>query len=123
AIQTATQAVVREMQESSEVAAQSQSLATQADQALARIAERVGQINEMNLVIASAAEEQAQVAREVDRNLVAIRDIALQSAAGAEQTSASSDELSRLATDLNRLTSRFRLCGESDHPACRHHQR
>jgi len=109
AIQTATQAVVQEMQESSAMAEQSQSLATQADQALARIAERVGQINEMNLVIASAAEEQAQVAREVDRNLVAIRDIALQSAAGAEQTSASSDELSRLATDLNRLTSRFRL--------------
>src|SRR5690606_33954647 len=90
AIQTATQAVVREMQESSEVAAQSQSMASEADQALARIAERVGQINEMNLVIASAAEEQAQVAREVDRNLVAIRDIALQSAAGAQQTSTAS---------------------------------
>ncbi|HLT05044.1 MAG TPA: methyl-accepting chemotaxis protein [Pseudomonas sp.] len=109
AIQTATQAVVREMQESSEVAAQSQSMASEADQALARIAERVGQINEMNLVIASAAEEQAQVAREVDRNLVAIRDIALQSAAGAQQTSTASDELTRLATDLNQLISRFRL--------------
>ena len=109
AIQTATQAVVREMQGSSEVAAQSQSMASEADQALARIAERVGQINEMNLVIASAAEEQAQVAREVDRNLVAIRDIALQSAAGAQQTSTASDELTRLATDLNQLISRFRL--------------
>ena len=109
AIQAATQAAVREMHESGEVAARSQSMAGQADEALARIAERVSQINEMNLVIASAAEEQAQVAREVDRNLVTIRDIAQQSAAGARQTSAASDELARLATDLNRLTSRFRL--------------
>lgn len=109
AIQAATQAAVQDMQESSEVAAQSQSMASQADQALARIAERVGQINEMNLVIASAAEEQAQVAREVDRSLVTIRDIALQSSAGAQQTSTASDELTRLASDLNTLTNRFRL--------------
>ena len=109
AIQAATQAAVKEMHESSDVAAHSQDMAGQADQALARIAERVSQINEMNLVIASAAEEQAQVAREVDRNLVTIRDIAQQSAAGAQQTSAASDELARLATDLNRLTGRFQL--------------
>src|SRR5690606_1195509 len=109
AIQTATQAVVQEMQESSAMAEQSQSLATQADQALGRIAERVGQVNGMNLVIASAAAEQGQVAREGDRNLVTIRDIAQQSAAGARQSSAASDELARLATDLSRLTSRFRL--------------
>ncbi len=109
AIQTATQAAVREMHESSEVATHSQGMAGRADQALGRIAERISQINEMNLVIASAAEEQAQVAREVDRNLVTIRDIAQQSAAGAQQTSAASDELARLATDLNRLTSRFQL--------------
>ena len=63
----------------------------------------------MNLVIASAAEEQAQVAREVDRSLVTIRDIALQSSAGAQQTSTASDELTRLASDLNTLTNRFRL--------------
>ena len=109
AIQSATQAAVKDMQESGEVAGNSQRMAGQADQALARIAERVSQINEMNLVIASAAEEQAQVAREVDRNLVTIRDIAQQSAAGAQQTSAASDELARLATDLNRLTGRFQL--------------
>jgi methyl-accepting chemotaxis protein len=68
----------------------------------------IGQINERNLVIASAAEEQAQVAREVDSNLVAIRDLSAQSAAGALQTNAASHELSRLAVDLNDLVSRFR---------------
>lgn len=68
AIQSATTASVEEMQQSSQFAQHSQGLAGEADQALGLIAERVEQIDEMNLVIASAAEEQAQVAREVDRN-------------------------------------------------------
>jgi methyl-accepting chemotaxis protein len=67
----------------------------------------IGQINERNLVIASAAEEQAQVAREVDSNLVAIRDLSAQSAAGALQTNAASHELSRLAAELSALVARF----------------
>ncbi|EXF95354.1 hypothetical protein HK44_025990 [Pseudomonas fluorescens HK44] len=67
------------------------------------------EINERNLVIASAAEEQAQVAREVDRNLVNIRDLSVQSATGANQTSAASNELSRLALDLNNMVGRFSL--------------
>ena len=108
-IQSATQEAVREMRESSEVAVRTQSIAGHADDALSRIAERISQINEMNLVIASAAEEQAQVAREVDRNLVAIGDIAHQNAAGTQQATAASDELARLATQLNQLTNRFSL--------------
>jgi methyl-accepting chemotaxis protein len=67
------------------------------------------EINERNLVIASAAEEQAQVAREVDRNLVNIRDLSTQSATGAHQTTAASSELSRLAVDLNGMVARFRV--------------
>ncbi len=109
AIQSASQESVGAMQQSSEFANRSQELASEADNALALIAERISQINEMNLVIASAAEEQAQVAREVDRNLVAIRDIAEQSADGASQTSTASDELARLAGQLSQMVSRFRL--------------
>jgi methyl-accepting chemotaxis protein len=55
----------------------------------------------------SASEEQAQVSREVDRNLVNIRDLASQSSTGANQTSAASHELSRLAVDLNAMVARF----------------
>nr|WP_252272111.1 methyl-accepting chemotaxis protein [Pseudomonas subflava] len=109
AIQSASRESVDAMGQSSEFASRSSEMATQADSALALIAERVGQINEMNLVIASAAEEQAQVAREVDRNLVAIRDIAAQNATGAHETSVASDQLARLATDLNGMVQRFRL--------------
>jgi methyl-accepting chemotaxis protein len=49
------------------------------------------------------------VAREVDRNLLNIQDLSTQSAAGATQTSASSQELSRLATSFNALVAQFRL--------------
>jgi methyl-accepting chemotaxis protein len=44
--------------------------------ALEQITQSIHQINERNPVIASASEEQAQVSREVDRNLVNIRDLA-----------------------------------------------
>lgn len=77
--------------------------------ALVQIAETVAGINERNLVIASASEEQAQVAREIDRNLVNIRDLSVQTSAGAQQTSIATQELTRLAVDLNGLVSRFKM--------------
>ena len=84
-------------------------LAERAGDALQTITASVHEIHERNLVIASAAEEQAQVAREVDRNLVNIRDLSVRSAAGADQTSASSHELSKLANALQGLVQRFRV--------------
>ncbi len=71
------------------------------------IAAAISLINERNLVIASASEQQAQVAREVDRNLTNIRDLALQTSAGANQTNAASQAMSQLAIDLNGLVGRF----------------
>ena len=100
---------VRAMGKSQAIAVSTQTLATDAGLALERISEGVSQINERNLVIASAAEEQAQVAREVDRNLVNIQDLSAQTAAGANQTSASSQELSRLAVSFNAMVGKFTL--------------
>lgn len=84
-------------------------VARAAGMALDEIAQSISAINERNLVIASASEEQANVAREVDRNLLNIRDLSQQSSAGADQTSAASQELSRLAVDLNGVVQRFQL--------------
>jgi methyl-accepting chemotaxis protein len=97
------------MQASSTRAATTLALAERAGEALQTITDSVHQIHERNLVIASAAEEQAQVAREVDRNLVNIRDLSVRSAAGANQTSASSHELSRLANSLSTMVQRFQV--------------
>lgn len=106
-IQQGTDQAVSSMQQSNTRARSTLDLAKSAGMALEEIASAFTLINERNLVIASASEEQAQVSREVDRNLVNIRDLATQSAAGANQTSAASHELSRLAVDLNGMVARF----------------
>ncbi|KAA8561265.1 Methyl-accepting chemotaxis protein McpQ [Pseudomonas extremaustralis] len=108
-VQAGADGAVAAMNKSLSWANNTQTLAQNAGQALERITASVASINERNLVIASASEEQAQVAREVDRNLLNIQDLSTQTAAGANQTNASSQDLSRLATSFNRLVSKFQL--------------
>ncbi|MDF2073542.1 methyl-accepting chemotaxis protein [Pseudomonas mendocina] len=108
-IQRETEQAVQAMDTSMQRAGSTLDLAQSAGQALEEITQSISAINERNLVIASASEQQAQVAREVDRNLVNIRDLSLQSSAGADQTTAASQELSQLAIGLNHLVTRFRL--------------
>ena len=108
-IQGGTEHAVDSMRNSTERAESTLSIAKGAGLALETINSAIVEINERNLVIASAAEEQAQVAREVDRNLINIRDLSVQSATGASQTSSASNELARLAVDLNTMVSRFSL--------------
>ncbi|MHC6226848.1 methyl-accepting chemotaxis protein [Pseudomonas sp. X10] len=108
-IQSGTDRAVGAMHDSQGRANSTLDVARAADEALEIITESITSINQKNLVIASASEEQAQVAREVDRNLVNIRDLSMQTAAGANQTSAASQELSRLAVELNGMVSKFRV--------------
>ncbi|MCP1445385.1 methyl-accepting chemotaxis protein [Pseudomonas sp. GGS8] len=106
-IQNGTGEAVSSMQQSNQRTQSTLEMARAAGVALEQITQSIHLINERNLVIASASEEQAQVSREVDRNLVNIRDLATQSAAGANQTSAATHELSRLAVNLNAMVARF----------------
>lgn len=106
-IQNGTGQAVESMQQSNQRTQSTLELARAAGVALEQITQSIQLINERNLVIASASAEQAQVSREVDRNLVNIRDLASQSSTGANQTSAASHELSRLAVDLNAMVARF----------------
>ncbi len=108
-IQHGTGQTVNALLTSADQARQTREQAQAASGALETIAQSVSGIDERNLVIASAAEEQAQVAREVDRNLVRIRDLSVQTATGAEQTRAASQQLSELAVQLNGQIRRFRV--------------
>jgi methyl-accepting chemotaxis protein len=108
-VQRGADGAVNAMGKSLALATQTQDLAQDAGSALQKITDGVSIINERNLVIASASEEQAQVAREVDRNLTNIQDLSTQSAAGANQTSAASQELSRLAGSFSTLVAQFKL--------------
>jgi len=108
-VQTSADQAVKAMGKSQSLVTDTQALAQATGQSLELIAEGIAQINERNLVIASASEEQAHVAREVDRNLVNIQDLSTRTAAGAHQTNASTQELSNLAVSFNTLVSRFKL--------------
>ncbi|WP_248798155.1 methyl-accepting chemotaxis protein [Pseudomonas sp. MWU13-2105] len=108
-IQQGTHQTVEALLTSADQARQTQVQAQAANDALSTIAHAVSGINERNMVIASAAQEQSEVAREVDRNLVRIHDLSIQTSAGAEQTHTASQELSRLAGDLSDLVNRFKV--------------
>ncbi|KAF1033708.1 MAG: Methyl-accepting chemotaxis protein McpQ [Pseudomonas sp.] len=108
-IQQGTQDTVEALNSSAEHAGQTLQRANSAGSALEKITAAISQISQRNLVIASSAEQQALVARDVDRSLVNIRDLSTQTAAGASQTSSASQELSRLAVNLNGLVTRFVL--------------
>lgn len=84
-------------------------LARRAGVALDSITRTVSDIQNMNLQIATAAEQQSTVAEEINRSVLNVRDVAEQSAAASEQTAAASGELARLGTRLQAQVGRFRL--------------
>lgn len=108
-IQTGTGNAVTSMSQTSLQARQTLEMANSAGKVLGEITDSLSQINERNLMIATAAEEQAQVAREVDRNLVSIRDLSSEASEGSSQTAIATAELTKLAIDLNHLTKQFTL--------------
>lgn len=107
-VETETANAVNNMSQSNLRAMETLTVANEAGQALTEIASLINDISQQNLTIAAAAEEQATVARTVDSSLVSIRDLSVQTAAGSQQTSASSAELARLAEKLNELISHFK---------------
>ncbi|MGJ7515672.1 methyl-accepting chemotaxis protein [Pseudomonas baetica] len=106
-IQSGAEQAVLAMSHSCTNAQDTLGVAQEAGTALADIAKSITEINERNFLIATASEEQAQVARSVDTNLVSIRDLSIQTSSGASQTATASNELSKLAVEMAELTRRF----------------
>jgi len=63
----------------------------------------------MNIQIASAAEEQSAVAKEINRRVTSINDVGQDTAESAQQSSEAANELANLAGRLKQLTDRFRI--------------
>ncbi|MBY8944960.1 methyl-accepting chemotaxis protein [Pseudomonas sp. SH10-3B] len=106
-IQTCSSEAVSSMALNRNEAVDSLKIAHEAGLAITQITEAIADINDRNLLIATASEEQAHVARSVDQNLISIRDLSIQSSSAAGQTSIASQELSRLAVDLKQIVSKF----------------
>ena len=107
-LQTGAHEAVQLMGESREFSQNGVEQTLKAGDALKGIVNAVATINDMNIQIASAAEEQGAVAEEINRNVVTISEIADQTTEGAEQTDQASGDLARLAVDLQTLVSQFK---------------
>ncbi len=83
--------------------------ARQAGESLQTINQSVGTITDMNMQIASAAEEQSSVAEEINRNVVNINELMQQTAEGAHQIAQASETLGAVSDRLERLVGQFRL--------------
>ncbi|NMY12156.1 methyl-accepting chemotaxis protein [Pseudomonas veronii] len=76
---------------------------------LEQISNAVATINDMNAMIASAAEEQSSVAEEISRNVTNVSQIAEKTSEASRQNVATSTQLASLASQLQRLMHMFRL--------------
>ena len=85
-----------------------------AGHSLEAITDSVAAISEMNMQIASASEEQAVVADEINKNVVNITRISSETADAAHRTSETSGGLANLAMELRGLIAQFKLAGQSD---------
>jgi methyl-accepting chemotaxis protein len=83
--------------------------AAKAGVSLASITEMVYRIKDMNTQIASAAEEQSATTEEINRNVTNISEVAAETSQGATQTAVASDQLARLAANLQDLVGKFKI--------------
>ncbi|ATN10901.1 chemotaxis protein [Pseudomonas sp. FDAARGOS_380] len=108
-IQSGTRGVVATMHSSQHQAQSNAGQIHQAVQALGKISDAVTVISDMNLQIASAAEQQSAVAEEVNRNVSAIRTVTETLTGQATESAAISSQLNALASQQMKLMDQFRV--------------
>ncbi|QXH60931.1 methyl-accepting chemotaxis protein [Pseudomonas azerbaijanorientalis] len=108
-IQSGTRGVVATMHSSQTQAHSNAGQIQQAVQALSKISDAVTVISDMNLQIASAAEQQSAVAEEVNRNVSAIRTVTETLTGQATESAQISSQLNTLTTHQMKLMDQFRV--------------
>ncbi|WP_017901861.1 methyl-accepting chemotaxis protein [Pseudomonas asplenii] len=109
ALQSGTRDAVDFMQESSFKADDCVQQAQEAGAALAEITGAVAQMRESNTQIAVAAEQQSQVAEEMNRAVVSIRDVTENTVQQTVDSASTSNELATLAGELNKAIGQLKL--------------
>ncbi|BBH46489.1 methyl-accepting chemotaxis protein [Pseudomonas sp. KU43P] len=97
------------MQQSRETASRTAEDAVAANQTLDRIREAIQRINDMNLQIAAAAEQQSVTSEEINRNTTTIRDISLAVSGSADKQVAQCSVMVEHVGQQDRLLSRFKI--------------
>ncbi|WP_426142792.1 methyl-accepting chemotaxis protein [Pseudomonas sp. DWP3-1-2] len=109
ALQAGTRDAVDFMQDSSFKADECVQQAQEAGDALAAIAGAVAQMRESNTQIAVAAQQQSQVAEEMNRAVVSIRDVTERTVNQTVDSATTSGELATLAGELNKAIGQLKL--------------
>ncbi|MFJ9992448.1 methyl-accepting chemotaxis protein [Pseudomonas putida] len=109
ALQDGTRDAVEYMQESSYKADDCVRQAREAGDALAEITRAVAQMRESNTQIAVAAEQQSQVAEEMNRAVVSIRDVTEETVQQTVGSATTSNALATLAGELNKAIGQLKL--------------
>ncbi|MCK4841793.1 MAG: methyl-accepting chemotaxis protein [Methylococcales bacterium] len=77
--------------------------------ALEQITQAITIIDDMTAQIASASEQQSEVAEEINRNIIAISSSAKDTVAASSQSATAGDKMAELATDLTNAIGRFKF--------------
>jgi len=108
-LQSGAKDAVKAMERGKQMASASVEKAEQAGSSLSGITGAVSQIADMNTMIATAAEEQSQVAESINRNVVAINDLSVHATEGAEQIANASTDLEQLSERLQKIVGSFKI--------------
>ncbi len=108
-LQSGANNAVEVMEESHIQAKNSVDQASKTGEALQKITSAVNTINQMNLQISNAAEQQTSVAHEIDVNLNQINQASHESVSHAGEASQESENLSQLAAHLQELMTQFKV--------------
>jgi methyl-accepting chemotaxis protein len=114
-IQAETKSAVTAMQAGTKEVELGVELTTQAGSSLRDIIDVSEQVGDMVTHIATAATQQSATTGEINRNIEQIAHITASSATGAQQTTSALQDLSALASNLQRLVGQFRLRSEGNH--------
>lgn len=80
-----------------------------ASNAFASITNGINTMNNMNTQIASAANTQSEVARDINQNIENIAEVAITTEHGAKQSYVASDDLTHVVTQLQSLVNQFKV--------------
>ncbi|VAW53992.1 Methyl-accepting chemotaxis sensor/transducer protein [hydrothermal vent metagenome] len=108
-LQAISKEAVIEMDHSQKSANAGKQKMAETGNALTSIRDAVDSISDLNFQIASAAEEQSNVAEEINQNVVLINSSSETTAEGAAKTSASSNQLSDVSSRLQQLLHQFKF--------------
>jgi methyl-accepting chemotaxis protein len=108
-LKSTTDNVVNEMDSTRSSCQQTADRTNQVMDSLNVVTDSVVEINDLNTLMATSAQEQRQVTQEVSRNMSAIQEIIRKLNENASQTTSVSDELKATSTGLGDVVSRFKV--------------